>query len=215
MKQFIVVGLGRFGTSVAKVLADKNCDVLTVDVDENRVQEISNEVTHAVQADATNKEALQELGVNDFDIAVVSIGEDIQSNILATLLLKELGVSKVVVKANNQLHGKVLHKVGADKIVYPERDMGARIANNLVDANILEYIKLAPDYSVIEMKPNSEMHNKSLKELELRSRFGVNVMAIKRGKKVEVSPRANLKIEPDDTLIVVGDNESLEELRRL
>ncbi|GAB6138269.1 potassium channel family protein [Halanaerobaculum tunisiense] len=214
MKQFIIIGLGRFGTGVAKALAGKNCDVLAVDVDQSRVQEISNEVTHAVEADATDEDALQELGVNEFDIGVVSIGEDIQANILTTLLLKELGVDQVVTKANNQLHGKVLHKVGADKVVYPERDMGVRIANNLVDANILEYIKLAPNYSVIEMKPSPKMHDQSLKELELRSRFGVNVMAVKREDKIEVSPRAKLKIQPEDTLIVVGKNENLEKLRK-
>ncbi|AGB41975.1 K+ transport system, NAD-binding component [Halobacteroides halobius DSM 5150] len=214
MKQFIIVGLGRFGSSVAKTLAGKECDVLAIDISQERIQEISNEVTHAAQLDATNEAALEELGVADFDVAVVSIGEDIQSNILATLLLKELGVNQVVVKASNQLHGRVLQKVGADRIVHPERDMGTRIANNLVDSNILEYIKLAPNYSVVEIKSSPKMHNRSLKELQLRSRFGVNVMGIKRGKKIEVSPRAELEIKPEDTLIVVGDNESLARLRQ-
>ncbi|PRX25286.1 trk system potassium uptake protein TrkA [Orenia metallireducens] len=215
MRQFIVVGLGRFGYSVAKTLADKHYDVLAIDTDEEKIQEISSIVTHAVQADATDEEALKTLGASNFDVAVVSIGENIHANILATLILKELGVKSVVVKAKDQLHGKVLGKVGADRIVYPERDMGMRIANNLISSNVLEYIELAPNYSVVEIAADENMYNKNLLDLQLRSRFGVNVMAIKSQDGIDISPRAESKIKAGDTLIVMGDNDSLDELRKM
>ncbi len=214
MKQFIVVGLGRFGYSVAKTLADKHYDVLAIDNDEEKVQMISSQVTYAVEADATNEEALKTLGASNFDVAVVSIGENIHANILSTLILKELGVKRVVVKAHDSLHGKVLSKVGADRIVYPERDMGIRIANNLISSNVLEYIELAPNYSVVEIEAEKNMHNKSLLDLNLRSDFGVNVMAIKSNDQINISPPAETKINSGDTLIVIGSNNSLDRLKR-
>ena len=214
IKQFAVIGLGRFGTSVAKTLAHKYYDVLAIDIDEEKIQLISEDVTHAVTLDATNKRALANLGVNNFDVAVVSIGEDIHANILTTLILKELGVKEVLAKAQDNLHGRILTKVGADRVVYPEHDMGTRIANHLVSAQILDYIELAPDYSVLEMKASSKMYNNSLLDLSLRSKFGVNVVAIKRDKKIDISPQAETTIKEGDTLIVIGSNESLEELRK-
>lgn len=214
MKQFVVIGLGRFGTSVAKTLAYKYYDVLAIDIDETKVQEISAEVTHAVNLDATNKEALNNLGVNNFDIAVVSIGSDLQANILTTLILKELGVTEVVAKAQDSLHGRILTKLGADRVVYPEHDMGTRIANHLVSAQILDYIELAPNYSVLEIKASPKMQEYSLLDLNLRNKFGVNVVAIKRGEKIDISPQAETKIKEDDTLIVIGANDNLEKLKK-
>lgn len=214
MKQFVVIGLGRFGTSVAKTLAYKYYDVLAIDIDEEKIQEISDEVTHAVELDATNKRALDDLGINNFDVAVVSIGEDIHANILTTLILKELGVKEVVAKAQDSLHGRILTKLGADRVVYPEHDMGTRIANHLVSAQILDYIELAPNYSVIEIKASEKMYGRSLLDLSLRSKYGVNVVAIKRGKKIDISPQAETKIKAEDTLIVIGANDSLEALKK-
>jgi len=151
MKQFVVVGLGRFGASVATTLAENGHDVLAIDRDPEKVQAISADVTHAVEADATDEEALKTLGVRNFDVAVVSIGDNVSANILCTLILKELNLPFVIVKAPDKLHGKVLTKVGADRIVYPERDMGARIAQNLISSNVLDYIEFAPEYGVIEL----------------------------------------------------------------
>lgn len=213
MKQFVVIGLGRFGASVARTLAYKYYDVLAIDINEAKVQKISSEVTHAVKLDATNKQALENLGVNNFDVGVVSIGEDVHANILTTLILKELGVKEVVAKAQDDLHGRILTKLGADRVVYPEHDMGTRIANHLVSAQILDYIELAPNYSVIEIKASQQMYENSLLDLNLRSKFGVNVVAIKRGKKIDISPQAETEIEEGDTLIVIGSNDSLEELK--
>src|SRR5262249_30771190 len=139
-----------------------------------------NIVTHAVSADSTDEEALRALGIRNFDVIVVAIGEDIQASILTTLILKDMGVPALVVKAQNELHGKVLSKIGADKVVYPERDMGLRVAHHLTSPNILDYIELSKDYSILEMKAADSMIGKNLKELDIRARFGCNVMAIRR-----------------------------------
>ncbi len=214
MKQFIVVGLGRFGSSVATTLASKGYDVLAIDVDEELVQEISSEVTHSVQADATDEEALDTLGVEEFDIAIVAIGSNIHANILTTLILKELGVPHVVTKAQDTLHGKLLSKVGADKVVYPERDMGARVANNLVSANVLDYIELAPNYSIAEIIASDKLSEETLKDLDLRRQFGVNVLAIKsEDKEINVSPEASDTINPNDVLVVMGREDNIEKLK--
>ncbi|KXS48128.1 MAG: trk system potassium uptake protein TrkA [Halanaerobium sp. 4-GBenrich] len=213
MKQFVVVGLGRFGVSVATTLAENGHDVLAIDRDPEKVQAISGDVTHAVEADATDEEALKTLGVRNFDVAVVSIGDNVSANILCTLILKELGVPYVIVKAPDKLHGKVLSKVGADRIVYPERDMGVRIAQNLISSNVLDYIEFAPEYGVIEILASDNMIGKTLKELELRASFDVNVMAIKRGDQLYISPGAEDKIEIGDKLVLMGKNENLDKMR--
>ena len=215
MKQFIVVGLGRFGSSVAKTLTDNGYDVLAIDQDHQIIQDISNSVTHAVEADATDEEALKTLGVRNFDVAIVSIGDNLHANILCTLILKELEVPYVIVKAQDNLHGKVLTKVGADRVVYPERDMGERIANNLISSNVLDYLEFAPNYSVVEIMASDTMIGKTLAELGFRNKYDVNVMAIKRGQSLNMTPGGNDKILEDDTLIVMGKNENLDKVRHL
>src|SRR5690554_1017400 len=170
MKQFVVIGLGRFGSSVARTLAEHDYNVLAIDHDEEKVHLITDKVTHAVQADATDESTLRTLGVKNFEVAVVGIGENIHANILATLILKELGVPYVVVKAQDALHGKVLKKIGADRVVYPERDMGLRIANNLISANTLDFIEFAPDYGILEIIVTKKMIGKSLAQLQFRSK---------------------------------------------
>lgn len=213
MKQFVVVGLGRFGSSVARTLAENDYNVLAIDTNSERIQEIANVVTHAVEADATDEDALRTLGVRNFDVAVVSIGDNIHANILSTLILKELGVPYVVAKAQDALHGKVLSKVGADRVVYPERDMGVRIAHNLISSNVLDYIEFAPDYSIVEIIVSSKMVGNTLAQLELRSKFGVNVMAIKRGKELNITPGADDRLLEDDVLVVMGKNQDLDKLK--
>jgi len=215
MKQFVVVGLGRFGMSVASSLSENGYNVLAIDKQSERIQDIADTVTHAVEADATDEEALRTLGVRNFDVAVISIGDNIHANILSTLILKEMGVPYVIVKAQDTLHGKVLKKVGADRVVYPERDMGVRIAHNLISSNVLDYIEFAPDYSIVEIIATSNMIGKSLYELELRSQFGVNVMAIKRGQHINVTPGANDKVLEGDTLVIMGENKNLNRVKQL
>ncbi|ADM71755.1 TrkA family potassium uptake protein [Paenibacillus peoriae] len=211
-KQYAVIGMGRFGSSVASALSEMGFDVLAIDSDEQRTQEMSNIVTHAVSADSTDEEALRALGIRNFDVIVVAIGEDIQASILTTLILKDMGVPALVVKAQNELHGKVLQKIGADKVVYPERDMGLRVAHHLTSPNILDYIELSKDYSILEMRAADSMIGKNLKELDIRARFGCNVMAIRRNQEMNISPYAEDRLEPGDVLVIVGHKDDLTKL---
>jgi len=208
-KQFAVVGLGRFGSSVAKTLFDLNHDVLAIDMDEERIQDNVNNVTHAVQADSTDEKALSALGIRNFDTVVVSIGQNIQASILTTLILKELGVETIVVKAQSQLHAKVLYKIGATKVIFPERDMGVRVAHSLVTPNILDFIELSEEYSIVEIISSEKMADKTLIELDIRARFGCSVMAIKYGNEINVAPNATDKIRFGAVLVVVGSNKDL------
>lgn len=203
-KQYVVIGLGRFGSSVAKTLYGLGKDVLAIDSDETAIQEISKEVTHAIQLDATDESALRSVGIRNFDVAVVTIGSDIQSSTMVTLLLKELGIKHIVAKAHNNLHAKLLNKIGADRVVLPEKDMGVRVAYNLVSTNILDQIELSPDYSIIEIISPKEWSGKTLGELNVRANYGINVIAIKRDDFLNVSPDANDQIELDDILVIIG-----------
>jgi len=211
-KQFVVIGLGRFGTSLAKTLYSLGHEVLAVDENEEAVQDIVEHVTHAVQADATDESSLNALGIRNFDVAIIAIGNDMQASILVTLMVKELGLKYVVTKAMNDLHAKVLYKTGADRVVFPEREMGVRVANNLISSNILEYIELSDDYSIVETQTLKEWIGKNLIEINMRAKYGINVMAIKRGTGINISPKADDIIEEGDTLIVVGKNDDLNRL---
>lgn len=209
-KQFAVIGMGRFGSSVAKTLYKMGFEVLVIDSNEQRIQDVITMVTHGVQADTTDEEALRALGIRNFDVVVVAIGQDVHASILTTLILKELGVPLLIVKAQNELHGKVVSKIGADKVIFPERDMGQRVAHNLVSPNILDYIELTDEYSIVEIKATSQLIGKNLRELDIRARFGCNVMAIKNENKMNISPHAEDQIKEDDILVVVGKNEDLQ-----
>lgn len=211
-KQFVIIGLGRFGTSIAKTLFELGNDVLAIDKDEARVQAISDNVTHAVTADATDENNLKALGIRNFDVAVVTIGSNIQSSIMATLLVKDLGVKYIIVKANNDLHAKVLKKLGTDKIIFPEKDMGVRVAHNLVSSNILDYIELSSDYSIVEIVCPRDWQGKSLTQLNVRSKYGINVMAIKRNKGIDISPSPEEVIKKDDVVVAIGGKEELGKL---
>ena len=211
-KQFAVIGLGRFGTTVATTLYKLGYDVLAIDSDEERVHAFSNEVTHVVQADATDEETLKTLGIRNFNVVVVAIGHDIQSNMMATLLLRELGVAFIIVKAANALHGKMLDKIGADRVVYPERDMGVRLAHNLVSSNIFDFIELSPDLSIVEICAPKFVVGKTLIESNLRALYEVNVVALKRAGDIQVPPKPEEIILQDDVLVLVGHNKGLRRL---
>ncbi|SHE83091.1 potassium channel family protein [Clostridium fallax] len=211
-KQYVVIGLGRFGASVAKTLYGLGHDVLVIDMNEDVIQEISDSVTHAVQMDATDENALRTLGLRNFDVGVVTIGSNIQASVMVTLLVKELGVKYIIAKGNSDLHAKVLEKIGADRVILPEKDMGVRVAHNLVSSSILDYIELSPDYSIIEIETPKDWHGESLKSLQLRSKYGINVMAIKRNNDINVSPIADDIIEPEDIIVAIGSSEDLSKL---
>lgn len=214
-KQYLVVGLGRFGSSVAKALYNSGNDVLAIDKDEEVVNEIADFVTQAVTVNSTDEVSLKAMGIGNFDVAVVSIGTDVQSSIMTVLLLKELGVKYIIAKAHDDLHGKVLRKIGADRIVFAERDMGMRVAHNLVSSNILDYIELSPSYGIVETLSPKSWHGKSLNELNVRAKYGINIIALKRGKDVNVSPSAEEIIGINDILVVVGGTEELEKVENM
>lgn len=211
-KQFVVVGLGRFGSSVAKTLYGLGNDVLAIDSNEDVVQEIAESVTHAVQLDAIDENAVKSLGIRNFDVAVITIGANIQASIMAALVFKEQGVKYIIAKGNSDLHAKVLYKIGVDRVILPEKDMGVRVAHNLVSSNILDYIELSPDYSIIEIESLKEWHGKSIKDLSLRAKYGINVMAIKSGNDVNISPSPEDVINPNDVIVAIGSAEDLNRL---
>lgn len=214
-RQFVVIGCGRFGTSVAMKLNELNCEVMVVDNNEETIQDISEYVTHAVQADATDENTIRSLGIRNFDVAVVTIGSDIQSSILITLMCKELGVKHVVAKAQNELHAKVLYKIGADRVVFPEREMGIRIAKNLVFDNILDYVELDPRYGIAEIYAPEEWIGKTLKELELRTNYHINVLGIKRGAELDVQFDPEDEITEGTVLVIIGGNADINKLEKL
>src|SRR5690554_1149585 len=215
MKQFLVIGLGRFGLSVAQTLVDNGHEVLGVDEEEDLVELAAERITHAVQADATEKRALLSLGAKNFDVAVIGIGQDLEASILCTMIAKEVGIPYVVAKAQNHLHGRVLEKTGADRVVFPERDMGVRVANNLVSTNILDYIELSKDYRIMEIKAPEFTHGKTLSQLKLPNKYGVNIIAIKKGPEdINVAPSAEDIIDHGDILVTVGTNSQLLKLGR-
>lgn len=211
-KQYVVIGLGRFGSSVAKTLYSLGNEVLAIDIDENKVQAISDYVTYAVEVDAVEEANLKALGIGNFEVAVIAIGEDIKASIMATLLVKELGTKYVIAKANDELHSKVLYKIGADKVVFPERDMGVKVAHYVSSSNILDFIELSSDYNIVEIIPPKEWHGKTLKELNIRSKYGLNIMAIKNIDDINVSPSADVIIDSRDIIVALGDNKSLNKL---
>lgn len=211
-KQFVIIGLGRFGTSVAQTLYSLGHDVLVIDQDEDLIQDISDSVTHAVQMDATDESALRTLGIRNFDVAVVTIGSNIQASVMVTLLVKELGVKYIIAKGNSDLHAKVLYKIGADRVVLPEKDMGVRVAHNLVSASIVDYIELSPDYSIMEIQTLDEWDGKTLSELRLRSTYGINVMAIKQGEDINVTPAADDRVKVGDVIVAIGSADDLSKL---
>lgn len=211
-KSFVVIGLGRFGVSVARNLAATGAEVLAVDRDERLVTAISGEVTHAVQADITDETSVAELGLRNCDVAIVAIGSNIQASILVSVMLKEMQVPYIVAKATTELHGRVLERLGVDRVVRPEREMGERVANSLTTANLMDYITFAPGYSIVEIMAPERSFGKSLAQLNWGAKLGVNVVAIRRGDQVLAAPGASESVRPGDLLVATGPDP---ELRRI
>ncbi|MFU0781537.1 MAG: TrkA-N domain protein [Thermoanaerobacterium thermosaccharolyticum] len=211
-KQFVVIGLGRFGSSVAKTLYSLGCDVLAIDSSEELVQNISDSVTRAVQADATDEKVLRSLGVRNFDVAIIGTGTDIQTSLMVTLMVKELGVKTVIAKALNELHAKVLLKVGADRVIFPEKEAGIKLAHSLASSNILDFIELSPEYNIVEIIALRDWIGKTLDELKLRQRFGLNIIAIKRENNIKITPSADDIIMEGDNLFAIASTDSINKL---
>lgn len=213
-KQFGVIGLGRFGSSVAITLEKLGYQVLAIDKNETKIDSVKDFVTSARQTDATDAEALKEAGINNCDVVVVAIGGDMQNSILTTIVLKEMGIKRIIVKASNAMHGKVLEKIGVEKIVYPEKDTGIRIAHQLVSSNILDFIQVSNDYSMEEIKITENIKGKTLKEMNLRKKYDIEVLAIKRGEKLILIPNAEEELLINDILIIIGKSENVREFER-
>ena len=215
MKSYIVIGLGRFGTQAAKRLYELGCEVLAIDSNSDLLQPISGMVTQAVVADARDKEVLRALGAKDFECAIVAIGTNLADSVLATMNLKELGVPYIVCKAFDETHRQVLMKLGADRVVIPEQEQADRLAKNLSSPNVLEYIELSEEYGIVEIPAPKSWQGKSLKELNVRAKMGVNIIAIEKGGTINVSPSADYKIAQDDVMVVLGDTAALDAVQKL
>lgn len=228
MRQFVVIGLGRFGSSIARVLSEKGFQVLAIDRTEEKVRELQDLVSQSVVMDATDEKGLKDLGIKDFDSAIVSMGENVEDSIMITLLLKDLGIKQVIVKAHNELHAKILQKVGADKIVFPEKEMGERLAESLASPKIFDFIELSTEYGILEIVASKKLCDKTLGQLKLREKFAISVIAIKRKvpytkpdgtpdfqEEIMIGPGGNDEIQEGDMLILLGKYKDLNKIEKL
>lgn len=215
MKSYFVIGLGLFGQALARQLCKLGADVLAMDMSSQLVQQVAADVTHAVVGDAKDKEVLRALGAKDFDCAVIAIGDDLATSVLVAMNLMELGVPYIVCKAHDETHRKVLEKLGVNRVVIPEQENAQRLGRSLHSHNVLEYIELSEEYGILEVPAPKGWMGKSIRDLNIRAKLGINIIAVESGRKTNVSPSADYTIQPDDILVVLGDSYSLEELQKL
>lgn len=211
-KQYVVIGGGRFGQSVAIKLAELGAEVMVVDRREEAIQQISDHVTYAVQADATDESAIKSLGIRNFDVAIVTIGSNIQASILVALMVKELGVKQVIAKAQSSQHAKILYKIGVDRVVFPEKEMGIKVANSLFAPCLMDLIDLSPSYSILEIAVQKNWVGKTLLDLDIRQNYGISIIAVKREDMVEINVEPNYTLLKSDILVVVGHIKDLKNL---
>ena len=215
MKNYVVIGLGRFGSAIARQLCSLGAEVLALDVRSELVQQVANEVTHAVVGDAQDKEVLRALGVRNFDCAIIAIGDDLAASVLTTMNLKELGVPYIVCKAHDETHRRVLEKLGVDRVVIPEQELGQRLARSLYSHNVLDYIELSEEYGILEVPAPAGWLGKTLKELNVRAKLGINIIAVENEGKTNISPAADYRISQGHVMVVLGDNVALERVQKL
>ena len=215
MKTFVVIGLGRFGTAVATELSALGHEVLAVDGAEENVQKVADRVTHAVTGDARDPSVLRALGVRNYDCAIVAVGDDVGNSALITLNLKDLGVKQVICKAQSHVHRKVLEKIGADRVVFPEHEMGIKLAQSLSSSNILNFIELSDDYGIVEITTPRSWRGQSLKDLNVRARYGVNVIAVRNDTGINVAPGGDYVLASGDVVVALGSDEDTNRLHDL
>lgn len=215
MKSYIVIGLGLFGAEVARKLCELGCEVLAMDIRNDLVQQVADDVTHAVVGDGQDKEVLKALGAGNFDCAILAIGDDLAASILTTMNLKELNVPYIVCKAHDETHRRVLEKLGVDRVVIPEYEFAGKLARSLSSHNVLDYIELSEDYGILEVPAPKSWVGKTILELNVRAKLGVNIIAVESGTKTCVSPSAAYKIGAGDVIVVLGDNKALETVQKL
>ena len=211
-KTIAVIGLGRFGTTIAKLLASMNHEVLGVDIDPEVVQKISPYITHAIVADTTDEEAIKALALSQFDLVIVAIGDNVQANLMTSMLLKEMHIPKIVAKAENTLQGKMLSKIGVDQVIYPEFDMAQRLAQSLTREHVMDYLQLSKSISLIEVDMPAFLVGTCLKDSNLREKYNLNAVGIRRGEELEVPPNPTTILSASDKLLVIGNNSDLNEL---
>lgn len=214
-QEFAVIGLGDFGTNVAVTLVNSGATVMVVDSDEKKLEEIADEVDFAVCIDATNPAALRQLGIHNYDGAIVGMGHSLETSVLIVLQLKEMGVPFVMAKASSNLEGRILQKVGADKVIFPDREMGIRVGNQIMNGNYFEAIELSERYSITDLPVPSGWAGKTIAELNIRSKYGVSIIGIRGLETVTINPKPNEKLNADDALIILGDNTELKKLREM
>jgi trk system potassium uptake protein TrkA len=218
---YAVIGLGRFGSAVASTLVELGQEVIGIDSGEERVRHMADVLSQTAQLDATDVKALREVGVQDVDCAVVSIGENIEASLLVVMQVKDLGVPRIIAKAVTELHGRILERLGVTRVIFPEREMAIRVAHSLVVPNVLDYIELSKDFSIVEVPAPRAFVGKTLKQLELRPRFGLTLIAIKRRsgtggvEKTSVAPSADETIEEGDVVALIGATHKFTGLSKL
>ena len=212
-KTYVVIGLGKFGKAVAERLYELDNEVLAIDECTESVQRIENKVTYAVVADARDENVLRSLGVKNYDCAIVAIGTDLAASVITTLNLKELGVPQVICKATDETQKRALEKIGADRVLIPEREIGIKLAQTISSTSILDFIELSREYGIAELPTPAHWAGKTLRELNVRAKYGVNIIALKSGSKVNVSPAADAVLQADAVLVVIGTNEQLAKLK--
>ncbi len=212
MKNFVVIGLGRFGTAVARELCEFGHQVLAIDTDRELVQAVADEVTHAVVGDGRDPDVLDALGVSEYDCAVVAIGSDVGSSALVTMRLKEAGVPNVVCKAQSHVHQRLLEKIGADRVIFPEHEMGIRVAQGLARSNIINFIELSPEYGIVEIDLPNGWSGNTIRDLDVRAKYHVNVIAVRRGQDINVAPGGDYILANGDKLMVLGQSADISAL---
>jgi len=215
MKSYVVIGLGLFGAELARRLCHHGCEVLAMDIRSDLVQQVANEVTHAVVGDGQDKEVLRALGVRNFDCAVIAIGDNLAASVLTTMNLKELGVPYVVCKAHDETHRRVLEKLGVDRVVIPEYEFADRLARSLSTSNVLDYIELSDEYGIMEVPAPAKWIGKSLKELDVRAKWGINIIAVKRSGRISTFPAGDYRFCEGDVIVVLGDSTTMKAVQKL
>lgn len=217
MKTFVVIGMGQFGTAVATELSALGHEVLALDGEEENVQKVADQVTHAVTGDARDPAVLRALGVRNYDCAIVAVGDDVGNSALITLNLKDLGVKRVICKAQSHVHRKVLEKIGADRVLFPEHEMGVKLAQGLSSSSVLNFIELSEDYGIVEIAIPRAWQGQTIRDLDIRARYHVNIIAIRRGAEGElnIAPGAEYRLESGDVVVTLGRNDDINRLQDL
>lgn len=215
VKSFLILGLGRFGSSMAKTLCSLGHDVMAIDNCEEHVNNIADRVTNALRADASDEKVLMNVGVRNFDCVIISMGNDIRASVLSTLQCQELGAKHIIAKASDELHAKLLSKVGADQVVMPEQDFSKRLAKQLVSKNVIDFLELSDQYSIREMHIPTAWIGKSILAIDVRKKYSVNIVALRRGEHIKLTLDPNMIFEAGDLLIVVGDNRDLTKVENM